>query len=86
MAFDQLKTPSVRETFVRDIENKILSGELKIGEKLPPARALCGLMGVSLTIVNAGVSELVSKGFLRSSPGTAPMLPITKSWATRRPS
>ena len=68
MAFDQLKTPSVRETFVRDIENKILSGELKIGEKLPPARALCGLMGVSLTIVNAGVSELVSKGFLEVKP------------------
>ena len=68
MASEKSKAPSVRETFVRDIENRILSGELKIGEKLPPARALCSLMGVSLTIVNAGVSELVSKGFLEVKP------------------
>ena len=68
MASEKAKAPSVRETFIRDIENKILSGELKIGEKLPPARALCSLMGVSLTIVNAGVSELVSKGFLEVKP------------------
>lgn len=68
MAYKKLETLSVREAFVRDIENKILSGELKIGDKLPPARELCGLMGVSLTIVNAGVSELAAKGFLEVRP------------------
>lgn len=68
MAFKKISVPSVRETFVREIENKILSGELKIGDKLPPARELCSIMGVSLTIVNAGISELASKGFVEVLP------------------
>ena len=59
---------SVRQAFVQELENKILSGELRVGEKLPPARELCHIMGVSLTVVNAGVSELVSKGFLEVKP------------------
>lgn len=68
MAANRKRAPSVRETFVRDIENKILSGELKLGDKLPPARELCKIMGVSLTVVTAGVSELASKGFLEVRP------------------
>ena len=68
MSFDKISTLSVRETFVREIENKILSGELKPGDKLPPARQLCKIMGVSLTVVNAGVSELASKGFVEVKP------------------
>lgn len=38
MTFNKINAPSVREIFVRQIENKILSGELKPGDKLPPAR------------------------------------------------
>lgn len=68
MSFNKINAPSVRETFVREIENKILSGELKPGDKLPPARQLCKLMGVSLTVVNAGVSELAAKGFVEVKP------------------
>ena len=68
MSFEKISTLSVREAFVREIENKILSGELKPGDKLPPARELCKIMGVSLTIVNAGVSELAAKGFVEVKP------------------
>ena len=68
MNFDKISTLSVRETFVREIENKILSGELKPGDKLPPARELCKIMGVSLTVINAGISELASKGFVEVKP------------------
>lgn len=32
---------SVRQAFVQELKNKILSGELSVGEKLPPARELC---------------------------------------------
>lgn len=68
MTEDRKDVLSVRGGFVRAIEDKILSGELKIGDRLPPARELCKLMGVSLTVVNTGVSELVSKGFLTVKP------------------
>ena len=68
MPFDQVSAPSVRAMFVQEIEDKILSGELKPGDRLPPAKELCAQMGVSLTVVNAGVSELVTKGFLTVKP------------------
>ncbi len=68
MSFEKISVPSVREQFVRDIENKILSGELQIGQRLPSARDLCELMGVSLTTVSTGIAELASKGFLDVKP------------------
>ena len=49
---------SLKESFVQSIENKILSGELKIGDKLPPEREIVETMGISLTVVNAGIAEL----------------------------
>ena len=49
---DKQEKLSVRQSFVQKLENKILSGELSVGEKLPPARELCHIMGVSLTVVN----------------------------------
>ncbi|MFR5781959.1 MAG: winged helix-turn-helix domain-containing protein, partial [Oscillospiraceae bacterium] len=68
MNFDKIKAPTVRESFVRELENKILSGELKPGDKLPPAKELCEPMGVSLTVVNAGMSELANNGFVETIP------------------
>jgi len=68
MSFDKKKAPTVRESFVRELENKIISGQLKVGDKLPPAKEMCATMGVSLTIVNAGMSELASKGFVETVP------------------
>lgn len=59
---------SVKESFVQTIEDKILSGEYEIGERLPTARELCAQMGVSLTVVNTGINELVSKGFVEVKP------------------
>ena len=68
MAFDKITAPSFREAFVQAIEDKILSGQLKVGDRLPSARQLCSDMGVSLTVVNAGMSELASKGFVEIRP------------------
>lgn len=68
MQFDKISVYSVRDTFVQTIEDKILSEELKIGDKLPPAKELCRQMGVSLTVVNAGMAELASKGFVEIKP------------------
>lgn len=68
MAFEKISVPSVREAFVQAIEDKILSGELKVGERLPPARQLSAEMGISLTVISAGMSELAAKGFVEIKP------------------
>lgn len=68
MSFEKIKAPTVRESFVREMENKIISGELKVGDRLPTAKDMCAMMGVSLTVVNAGMSELASKGFVETVP------------------
>ena len=46
----------------------ILSGELPMGQKLPPERELCQQMGVSRAVVNGGISELARQGFLDVLP------------------
>lgn len=68
MSFQKIRAPSVKEVFVQEIKEKILSGELEIGQRLPPQRELCRTMGVSLTIVNAGITELAGKGLLEVIP------------------
>lgn len=41
---------------------------MKVGDRLPSARQLSEEMGVSLTVVNAGMSELAAKGFVDVHP------------------
>lgn len=68
MAFKKLTALSLTDLFVMEIEKMILSGELKIGEKMPPERQLAEEMKVSLAVVNAGVTRLTEFGFLRIVP------------------
>ncbi len=68
MDFTKLKAPTLKELFVREFETMILSGKLKIGEKLPPERILAEQMQVSRAVVNSGIAELSRKGFLKVKP------------------
>ncbi len=68
MDFTKLKAPTLKELFVREFETMILSGTLKIGEKLPPERILAEQMQVSRAVVNSGIAELSRKGFLKVKP------------------
>jgi DNA-binding FadR family transcriptional regulator len=68
MDFTKLKAPTLKELFVREFETMILSGKLKIGEKLPPERILADQMQVSRAVVNSGIAELSRKGFLKVIP------------------
>ena len=47
MGFEKIEAKSLTDLFVQKIEGMILSGELKVGDQLPPVRELCTLMGVS---------------------------------------
>lgn len=68
MGFEKIEAQSLTELFVREIEGMILSGELKIGDRLPPVRELCTLMGVSRPVVTAGLIELEKMGFVEIQP------------------
>ncbi|MDC7233733.1 MAG: GntR family transcriptional regulator [Spirochaetales bacterium] len=68
MEFSKLTSPSLKDLFVREIENRILSGNLAIGDQLPPERELSSKMGVSRTVINSGLAELAGKGFVEVRP------------------
>lgn len=68
MQFQKLSAPSLKELFVTELENKILSGELTVGSKLPSERELAASMHVSRAVVNAGIAEMEQKGFLIVKP------------------
>lgn len=68
MMFRKLNTPSLKELFVTELENMILSGKLEIGTKLPPERELAETMQVSRAVVNSGIAEMEKKGFLLVKP------------------
>ena len=59
---------TLKEIFITQIENKIISWEFEIGQKLPPERELACQMGVSRAVVNAGIVEMSRKGFLEIRP------------------
>ena len=64
MAFRKIDAPSIKELFLSQIEEMILSGELKPGDRLPPERNLADTMGISKTIVHEGIRDLSRMGFV----------------------
>lgn len=68
MKLKKLVAPSLKELFVTELENMIISGKLEIGSKLPSERELAASMQVSRAVVNAGIAELEKKGFLVVKP------------------
>ena len=51
MAFEPLYAPSLKELFVQQLQDMILSGEIPVGTKLPSERELCQQMHVSRAVV-----------------------------------
>lgn len=68
MEFPKLSSPTLKELFVKELENMILSGKLAIGYKLPCERDLAKNMQVSRAVVNAGLVEMAKKGFIEIRP------------------
>lgn len=68
MQFAKLDHESLKEAFVKQIQKMIFSGELKPGMQLPAERELAKQMGISRSLVNVGILELESQGFLRIEP------------------
>ena len=68
MEFKKLSAPSLKELFVCQIRENILSGQLSVGTRLPPEREIAQQMQVSRAVVNSGLSELERQGFLEIRP------------------
>lgn len=60
--------PSLKEQFIAELEDIILSDKLEIGAKLPPERELAESMHVSRAVVKSGIAEMEKKGFLTVRP------------------
>ncbi|MEG2931085.1 MAG: GntR family transcriptional regulator, partial [Ruthenibacterium sp.] len=68
MDFEKLSAPSLKDLFVHQLQDMILSGELPMGAPLPPERELAKQMQVSRAVVNGGLAELAKHGFLEVRP------------------
>ncbi len=68
MEFSKITAPSLKDLFVQQLEEKILSGELPVGSKIPAERELAEQMKVSRAVINGGINELSQKGFLEVLP------------------
>lgn len=64
MKYGEIVAPTIKELFIQRIEDLILTGELKPGDKLPSERELSEEMKISKTIVHDGIRELARCGFL----------------------
>jgi len=62
------KGRNLKKDFVDEIQSRILSGELRPGDRLPPERELAEHMGISRGSVNQGILDLERMGFLRVVP------------------
>lgn len=59
---------SLTQEFVREIERRILTGQWEIGARIPPVRELAEEFHVSRSVINAGIAELCSNGYLTTVP------------------
>jgi GntR family transcriptional regulator, transcriptional repressor for pyruvate dehydrogenase complex len=65
---EPIKTDSLKDVFVIRFEELILSGKVKIGDKLPSERELALQLGVSRPVVHEGLVELASRGLVSLKP------------------
>lgn len=63
-----LQSPSLKDVFIERFEDLILSGQLKIGQKLPSERELALRLGVSRPVVHKGLVDLETKGLVTLIP------------------
>lgn len=66
MEFDSNSTKSKYIQLYEHIRDKILSGEIGSGSKLPSLRSLAQNLGISVTTVNLAYSQLTVEGYINS--------------------
>ncbi len=67
--YQAIQTKRLYEKIVEQIERRILSGELKVGDRMLPERELADQFQVSRTAVREAVKALSEKGLVEVRPG-----------------
>ncbi|MFV0245690.1 MAG: FadR/GntR family transcriptional regulator [Qingshengfaniella sp.] len=71
LSFEKLSTQRSFENVVEQIRNRIASGELRMGDRLPPERDLAQMLGVSRNTVREALRAMEHSGVLELKPGIA---------------
>lgn len=69
MQFETVNPPKVSDAIVSQVEQLILEGVLKPGERLPPERELAQQLNVSRPSLREAITTLKSRGLLQSRRG-----------------
>lgn len=64
------KTTKLADQLVRDLEQRVLSGELPPGSRFPSEKAIVDSTGVSRTVVREAFARMSAKGLLESRRGS----------------
>jgi GntR family transcriptional repressor for pyruvate dehydrogenase complex len=67
-ALKPVRTESLKEVCVTRFEELVLSGELAVGQKLPPERELALQLGVSRPVVHEALVDIAAKGLVSLIP------------------
>lgn len=78
-----VKSPSLPALIVEEIEARILRGDLKTGDRLPPERELGEQFGVSRTAVREATRALMDKGLVEIQVGRGTFVVDSTSKALR---
>jgi GntR family transcriptional repressor for pyruvate dehydrogenase complex len=81
MSFNPIENRSLHIQVFNVIKDRIVSGQMKLNEQLPPEAQLCKEFQISRTIIREAIKSLQSIGLLTVSPGkkgTAVSMPDVK--------
>lgn len=82
--YKPLRSGRLYEQIVEQIEQQVIAGVLKAGDRLPPERLLAEQFGVSRTAVREAVKALRQRGLLEVHPGRGTFITNDTSQALHR--
>ena len=68
MSLEKVIIPTEKELIIRQLESRIVSGELAVGLRLPTERELAEQLGVKKTVLHFALKELEQLKFIRCVP------------------
>ncbi|AXK40628.1 FCD domain-containing protein [Crenobacter cavernae] len=69
MGYQRVNVPRLSDEIMRQLEERILGGALKPGDRLPPERVLAEELGVSRPSLREAIQKLAARGLLQSRQG-----------------